>query len=122
MKHRPALTVLVLSVFALFASGCVTSNIVSKHKVTVTKPVITQVASNTANKCAFDQAMMHMGKVVGEGIVLGTYGAMEGAFHGAIAGSASDGVIIGAAVGGAVGLGIGTYKAVRDYKPEPCTS
>ena len=66
--------------------------------------------------------MMHMGKVVGEGIVLGTYGAMEGAFHGAIAGSASDGVIIGAAVGGAVGLGIGTYKAVRDYKPEPCTS
>ena len=122
MKHRPALTVLVLSVFALFASGCVTTDIASKDKAAVTKPAVTLAASNTANECAFDQAMLHMGKIVGDGIVLGTYGAMEGAFHGAIAGSASEYVIIGAAVGGAVGLGIGTYKAVRDYKPEPCTS
>ncbi len=92
MKHRPALTVLVLSVFALFASGCVTTDIASNDKAAVTKPAVTLAASNTANECAFDQAMLHMGKIVGEGIVLGTYGAMQGAIHGAAAGSATDGV------------------------------
>ena len=66
--------------------------------------------------------MLHMGKVVGEGILLGAYGAMHGAVHGAAAGSATDGVILGAAVFGTIGLGVGGYEAIKEYTPEPCTS
>ena len=83
-------------------------------------PIESEVVLEPITECSFDQTMLHMGTIIGEGITLGMYGAAEGAIHGAIDGSAGDGAIIGTAVFGTLGLGIGVFEAVRDYEPLPC--
>ena len=120
MKHQTKFTVPVLALFPTFISGCVTTKAVTEEKVAIAKPISAKITNTSVAECTFDQLMLNMGEIVGDGIVLGTYGAMEGAIHGAIAGSASDGVVIGAAVFGTIGLGIGAYEAVKEYKPKSC--